>query len=101
MDLPSTGATQSIASRLCSRVLAAASRAVKVWAGLGRRPDTYGRAELRRLVVLARDLLAEIDDATAQLGVRDAHEGLGQRQFVGGRQKVGYVGRRRRLLHAS
>ena len=30
--------------------------------------------------VLARDLLDQIDDAAAQLGVLDAHERLGQRK---------------------
>ena len=36
-----------------------------------------------------RDLLDQIDDPAAQLGVLDPHEGFGQRKPVGGRKKVG------------
>ena len=37
----------------------------------------------------ARDLLDQIDNAATQLGIFDAHECLGQRQPIGGRQEVG------------
>ena len=45
----------------------------------------------------ACDLLDQIDDPAAQLGVLDAHEGLGQREAIGGRQEVGDIGRRGRF----
>ena len=52
-------------------------------------------------LLLARDLLDEVDDATAQLAVLDAHERLRQRQPVGGCEEVGDVGRRRCFAHAG
>ena len=48
-------------------------------------------------LVVGRDLLDQIDDPAAELRVLDAHEGLGQREPVRGRQEVGDIGRRRRL----
>src|ERR1700740_487232 len=40
------------------------------------------------------DLLDEIDDTPAQLGIADPHEGLGQCQAIRAREKVRYVGGR-------
>src|SRR6478736_5879638 len=45
-------------------------------------------------LIFARDLLDEIDDPPAQLGVLDAHERLGEREPIRGRQKVRHVGGR-------
>ena len=38
---------------------------------------------------LAGHLLDQVDDAAAQLGVLDPHEGLDQCEPVGGREKIG------------
>src|SRR5712671_3480608 len=65
-----------------------------MWAVVGNRG---GGGPPRSGLVGAGDLLDQIDDSAAQLGVLDAHEGLGQRQAVGGRQEVGDIGRRGRL----
>src|SRR5450759_5436114 len=40
------------------------------------------------------DLFDQFDDAAPELGVGDARERTGQRQALGGRQKIGNVGRR-------
>src|ERR1700726_2969936 len=40
------------------------------------------------------DLFGQFDDAAPELGVGDAREGTGQRQALGGRQKIGNVSRR-------
>src|SRR4051812_24351703 len=53
------------------------------------------------VAVAAGDLLDEIHDAPAQLGIFDLHERLGQRQAVGRRQKLGHVSRRGRVLGAA
>jgi hypothetical protein len=45
-------------------------------------------------LIFARDLLDEIDDPPAQLGVLDAHERLGEREPIRGREKVRHVGGR-------
>ena len=49
----------------------------------------------------ARHLLDEIDDAAAQLGARNAHEGFHQRQAVTRRKEVGDRGRRRRFTQSG
>src|SRR6266853_157972 len=46
-------------------------------------------AELLPFCVATGDLLDEIDDPAPQLGIGNAHEGLGQRQAVGGSDKIG------------
>ena len=69
---------------------------VKMWAAVG---CAVGRKR-RQAVVFAGDLLDQIDDAAAQLGVLDAHERLGQREAVGGREEIRHVGGRGRFGQA-
>src|SRR5262249_52818729 len=74
-------------------------RPVKMWAKdgrLARRETATGASAL----AAARDLLDEVDNAPAQLGIVDTHEGLGKRQAVRGSQKIRHVSGRRRLAHA-
>ena len=52
-----------------------------MWAVVGNRG---GGGPPRSRLVGAGDLLDQIDDSAAQLGVLDAHEGLGQRQREAG-----------------
>src|ERR1017187_10286654 len=48
------------------------------------------------ILVTVRNLPNEVDDATPQFDVLDLHEGFGERQAVGGGEKFGHVGDRRR-----
>src|SRR4029079_3684989 len=48
----------------------------------------------------AGNLLDQVDDAPPELGIVDAHERLGERQAVGGREKIGHIGGRGRLAEA-
>src|SRR6185437_3477846 len=55
----------------------------------------------RRSCLIDGDLLDDVDDAAAQLGVGDAHEGLGEGEAVRGRQKIRHIGRGGRLVEAQ
>src|ERR1700716_993904 len=57
--------------------------------------------EIGSAVVFARDLADEIDNAAARLRVLYPHECLGQREPIGGRQKIGDISRRWRVAETA
>ena len=81
MDLPCALGRANIAWSDQGGVLAVAMRGVKGGLWMGRRPVNYQDFLAKNssgLAFFAGDLLDEIDDAPAQLGVGNAHECLGQ-----------------------
>ena len=98
MSTPLKGRGMRPRRSIGGRFLQCPRSAVKMWAAVGKRVAVRQRAaEPRSVLVVAGDLLDQIDDAAAQLGVLDPHEGLGQRQAVGGREKIGDIGGRGRF----
>src|SRR5579862_8353202 len=69
-----------------------------MWAESGR-PWAPCRAAKPASVLVVGDLLDQVDDAPSQLGIADARKCLGERQSVRGGEKIGDIGRRRRLTH--
>src|SRR6266852_213758 len=105
MHLPRARTRERSRGRVPGGVLAAAQGAVKSglsWASaqlstISLRPPM---ADLLPFRVSTGDLLEEIDDPAPQLGIRNPHKRLGQRQAVGGREKIGHVGGGRGLFEA-
>src|SRR4029453_8562021 len=52
-----------------------------------------------RLIVLAGNLLNEINDAPPEVGFVDPHESLAQRKPLASGEEIRHVGRRRCLFH--
>jgi len=75
--------------------------AVKMWAESGRR-SARGRSNNRSAISVCRcrQSARQVDDPAAQLGIADAHEGLGPAPSVRRRQEIGHIGRRGRIHHS-
>src|SRR6185437_7555957 len=77
--------------------LAASPREVKMRAGWAVAVGSVGN---HRFILRRRSARPDRRCAAA-VAVLDAHERFGEREPVGGREKVGYIGRRGRLAHAA